>query len=57
MGSPSQLTRAQVAMLKEVSDGRPVLRERIEPTEEGGFSRRFDIRENDVWFVELKPVP
>ena len=56
LGSPSQLTRAQVTMLKKASTGEPVLTERVEVGTAGSFSRRFEMRENDVWLVELRPL-
>jgi xylan 1,4-beta-xylosidase len=56
IGSPSQLTRAQVAQLRSASDGAPIVRERIEPGRDGNFSRHFELHENDVWLVELKPL-
>jgi xylan 1,4-beta-xylosidase len=56
LGSPSQLTRAQVKTLHQASSGQPVLDERIEVGPDGLFSRRFELRENDVWLVELRPL-
>jgi xylan 1,4-beta-xylosidase len=56
MGSPSQLTRSQVHELREACSGEPSVVETIGAGADGGFSRRFDVRENDVWFVELRPL-
>jgi xylan 1,4-beta-xylosidase len=56
LGSPSQLTRAQVETLKSASSGEPALIEKVEVGATGVFSRRFEMRENDVWFVELRPL-
>jgi xylan 1,4-beta-xylosidase len=56
LGSPSQLTRAQVEALKRASSGEPILTEKAEVGAAGTFSRRFEMRENDVWFVELSPI-
>ncbi len=55
LGSPAQLTRAQVAQLRQASAGAPVLDEAVTVGADGIFTRRFDLRENDVWFAELRP--
>ena len=54
LGSPSQLTRAQVATLQEASSGEPCTNETLKVGRDGRYSRRFDMRENDVWLVELR---
>ena len=56
MGSPSQLTRAQVAALRNASDGSPALSETVQVGADGRFARPFAMRENDVWLVELSPL-
>jgi len=56
LGSPAQLTRAQVQTLREASSGAPAIDERIEVGADGAFTRPFAMRENDVWFVELRPL-
>jgi xylan 1,4-beta-xylosidase len=56
LGSPGQLTRAQVESLRQASAGAPVLDERVEVGADGAFTRPFPMRENDVWFVELRPL-
>ncbi|HQF39018.1 MAG TPA: hypothetical protein PK322_07870 [Opitutaceae bacterium] len=53
LGSPAQLTRAQVATLREQTAGRPEITERVEIGTDGRFARALPLRENDVWFVEL----
>ncbi len=55
LGSPSQLTRAQVAQLRKASSGEPCIDETVEIGADGIFYREFPIRENDVWLVELRP--
>lgn len=55
LGSPAQLTRAQVATLREASAGKPTISEIVTVGADGKFSRSFPQRENDVWFVELRP--
>jgi xylan 1,4-beta-xylosidase len=56
LGSPAQLTRGQVAVLRGASSGDPGVREAVEVGRDGAFSRRFALRENDVWLVELVPA-
>ncbi|HTL69351.1 MAG TPA: hypothetical protein VL200_16925 [Lacunisphaera sp.] len=53
LGSPSQLTRAQVETLRHAASGAPVLVESVEVGADGCFTRSFPMRENDVWLVEL----
>lgn len=55
LGSPAQLTRAQVANLRHATAGAPVLDVEIEVGADGRFARTFPLRENDVWLVELAP--
>lgn len=54
LGSPSQLTRAQVQSLRKASAGAPVLDEKVIVGADGKFQREFELRENDVWLVELR---
>jgi len=56
LGSPAQLTRAQVSTLHAASAGTPALDEAIEIGADGVFARTFAQRENDVWFVALRPL-
>jgi len=56
LGSPAQLTRAQVEILRKAAAGAPVIDERIEIGADGACVRPFAMRENDVWFVELRPL-
>ena len=56
LGAPAQLTRAQVESLRAASTGTPVVDERVEVGADGAFARTFAMRENDVWFVELRPL-
>lgn len=57
LGSPAQLTRAQVATLRTASAGTPAVDESIAVGHDGLFTRTFPLRENDVWLVELQPQP
>ena len=56
IGSPAQLTRQQVQALRMASSGMPVIDETIGVGPDGCYSRLFELRENDVWFVELSPL-
>ncbi len=56
LGSPSQLTPEQVALLRDACRGAADLEEKIEIGADGCFSRSFELRENDVWFVELRAL-
>lgn len=53
MGRPAQLTRQQVEQIKKQNDGSPVFREVI--TVKGGtpFLKELELRENDVYFLNL----
>jgi xylan 1,4-beta-xylosidase len=56
LGSPTQLSKAQVAALRNASSGSPTKIEAIEVAADGVFSRSFEMRENDVVLVELRPL-
>ncbi|MBI2513295.1 MAG: glycoside hydrolase [Opitutae bacterium] len=56
LGSPGQLSRTQVETLRHAAAGTPELDERVEVGSDGAFKRPFATRENDVWFVELRPL-
>ena len=54
LGSPDQLTRAQVAQIKTANSGAPLSRDTVKVGEDGVFKQEFILRENDVVFVTLK---
>ena len=54
LGSPAQLTRAQVETLRRASSGAPCLEENVTVGPDGAFAREFAMRENDIWLVELR---
>ena len=56
LGSPAQLTRAQVEILRKATAGTPEFDEHVTVGSDGRFDRPFELRENDVWLVELKPL-
>lgn len=53
MGSPAQLSRAQVKHLKKEADGAAIKEENVKIPENGEFSIELPIRENDVYLLEL----
>lgn len=53
LGSPAQLTRAQVEKLRAASAGTPKIDTTLTVSDQGTLTHRFPLRENDVWFVEL----
>jgi xylan 1,4-beta-xylosidase len=56
MGAPSQLTPSQVGILREQSNGDPNSVETIEIESGKPFVRTFALRQNDVYFVKLRPL-
>jgi len=56
LGSPAQLTRAQVQTLRRAASGAPVFEENVVVGANGTFARSFPMRENDVWLIELQPL-
>jgi xylan 1,4-beta-xylosidase len=53
MGRPDQLTKEQVRKIKELNDGSPVLRERVSIKNGAPFQKTLEIRENDVFLVQV----
>jgi len=53
LGSPAQLTKSQVEQLRRAASGDPAVDETVEVGADGRCLRRFEMRENDVWLVEL----
>jgi xylan 1,4-beta-xylosidase len=53
LGSPAQLTRKQVETLRRATEAAPQIDEPAVVGADGVLTRRFDLRENDVWLVEL----
>jgi hypothetical protein len=50
------LTRAQVAGLAALSDGAPQSSEEIGVGKGASFVRTFTLRQNDVYFVTIRPA-
>ncbi len=53
MGKPKQLNKQQVEELKSHNNGSPVITETIEVKENTAFSKELDLRENDVFLLNL----
>jgi len=53
LGRPSQLSREQVEQIKKLNDGTPVSSEIIKVKAGSTFSKELDLRENDVFFLNL----
>lgn len=53
LGRPNQLTKIQVEMIKKINDGSPVSAEIIKVKTGEPFSKELDLRENDVFFMNL----
>ncbi|MGO9585385.1 MAG: glycoside hydrolase, partial [Limisphaerales bacterium] len=56
LGSPAQLTRAQVAKIKSENSGAPIARSTVKVARDGKVQQRFDLRENDVCLFVLKKL-
>lgn len=56
MKSPSQLTRQQVAAIKQAANGEPVASSIIKITNNSELKRLLPMRENDVYFISLKKI-
>ncbi len=55
LGAPAQLTKAQVAEIKSKNSGAPIETRTVNIGRNGKFTEQFDLRENDVVLVTLKP--
>ena len=53
MGKPAQLNKQQVEKLKLQNDGSPIATQIINVTSTSKFKKELDIRENDVYLVNL----
>jgi xylan 1,4-beta-xylosidase len=56
LGSPAQLTRAQVAAIKEKNDGSPLEHKIVTVGGDGLFASDYEVRENDLCLVILAPL-
>jgi len=55
LGAPAQLTKAQVAQIKSANSGAPAEIRTVKIGRDGKFAQPFDLRENDVVLITLKP--
>jgi xylan 1,4-beta-xylosidase len=53
LGRPNQLTRLQVEQIKKINSGAPVSAEIVNLKEGMPFIKELNIRENDVYFLNL----
>jgi xylan 1,4-beta-xylosidase len=56
LGSPAQLTRAQVAKIKSDNSGAPIARSTVKVGHDGKVQQQFNLRENDVCLFLLKKI-
>jgi xylan 1,4-beta-xylosidase len=56
MGSPEQLTKAQVEQIKKINSGAPVSSVIVDVKEDKIFSKELEIRENDVFLITLTKI-
>jgi xylan 1,4-beta-xylosidase len=54
LGSPSQLTKAQVKKIKSDNSGASIASSTVKVGPDGKFQQQFDLRENDVYLFLLK---
>ncbi len=55
-GAPEQLTKAQVDEIKSKNSGAPLAACTVKIGRDGNFEQQFDLRENDVVLITLKPI-
>lgn len=56
MGRPDQLTKQQVEQIKKLNDGSPVSTETVKLKAGVPFSKELDLRENDVFLLNLVKI-
>jgi xylan 1,4-beta-xylosidase len=56
LGAPNQLTKAQIAEIKSKNSGAPIETRTVKIGWDGKFEQQFDLRENDLVLVTLKPL-
>lgn len=54
LGSPSQLTKAQVAQIKTANSDAPLSHVSVKVGKDGVLNQEFNLRENDVCLLILK---
>jgi xylan 1,4-beta-xylosidase len=53
MNKPNQLSKQQVEQIKKLNDGSPVSTETIHVKANEPFVKELELRENDVFFLNL----
>lgn len=56
MGSPQQLSKRQVEIIRRLNSGHPVYSGIIECSADGTYERVFPLRENDVFLITLTKI-
>jgi xylan 1,4-beta-xylosidase len=56
MGLPGQLTKAQVAKIKDSNNGDPMLSVEVKVMQSGVIEKELPMRQNDVYFVSLQRI-
>ncbi len=56
MGKPQPLNSGEVAQIKKTNDGSPILKEIVTIKDRVSFSKVLDLRENDVYFLNLSKL-
>jgi xylan 1,4-beta-xylosidase len=54
MGRPNQLTKQQVEQIKKTNDGSPISHELVRVKAGAPLVKELNVRENDVFFVNLR---
>jgi xylan 1,4-beta-xylosidase len=55
LGSPAQLSRFQLTILQKATAGTALVSENVSVGADGTLNRKYEMRENDVWFIQLLP--
>lgn len=53
LGRPNQLTKQQVEQIKKLNSGAPISGEIVKIKADGVYTKELDLRENDVYFLNL----
>jgi xylan 1,4-beta-xylosidase len=56
IGKPLQLSKPQVDKIKQENDGAPVSKEVVQIAADGVFKKDFQMRENDVYLLQLQKI-
>ncbi len=56
MGKPGQLTRQEVAAIKQIDNGAPIRKEIVKITDKKAFSQVLTLRQNDVYLITLNKL-